>query len=187
MTLSSRDPIVVTEAAKRLVQAGQWRTLPGRDDKSKILLALKSRLPFALTTGPHIDALVALGKELDPSRPMCHWCAAAVVRTPKPELPRNEINRVALGTPCTDCEARWEQAEVEAREAAHIGQLVAAGFRPEAAKNLRTPEQVTDYTRQLRWLETAKLPPRPQPSATPTLPPFYGSRRVQPTRSHSRA
>jgi hypothetical protein len=159
--LSSRDPIAAAKASKRLVQAGEWQRLPGRDDQTKILLAIKSKIPWALGQVP-VDGLLALTKQPPPGG--CSWCSQVVVRTPKPELERTEANLALLGGGCTSCRVRWEAAAVAAREAAHIDQLVAAGFRPQAAANLRTPEQVAAYTRSLRALENAKPPPRPSRS-----------------------
>jgi hypothetical protein len=167
--MSSRDPVTVAKAAKILVQTGDWRTLPGPDDKTRILTALKSRLPFALGQVP-IDALVALAKVPPPGG--CYWCSALVQRTPGPELARDEVTIALLGDGCQRCRIRWAAAEVAAREQAYTAGLVAAGFRPIAAGRLRTPEQVDAYTRRLRSLESAKLPPRtptrwpPQPAAT---------------------
>lgn len=167
--LSSRDPVAVTKAAKQLVQAGKWRTLPGRDDRAKILTALKDRLPFALGL-VQVDALVALAKQ--PPSGGCYWCSALVQRLPdRPELERTADTVAALGEGCATCRARWAAAAVAQQEAAHVAALVAAGFRPEAAAHLRTAEQVSEHTRSLRSLGSAKPPPRPQP-------PYYGSRRL---------
>jgi hypothetical protein len=177
--LSSRDPVAVARAAKLLVQDEEWRNLPAPDDRAKIAMALGSRLPFALLTLPpgSLDALAAVGREL--AGGACNWCAAAAIRMPEPELPRDEVFSAILGKPCGSCRTRWETAAVATREKVHVDQLVAAGFRPVAAANLRTPEQVATYTSSLRSLTAAKLPP---PVTRKPLPPFYGSRRVQPRR-----
>jgi hypothetical protein len=174
MTASSRDPVMVARAARRLIQSGDWQQRIANDPRTKVMMSLKAKMPWAVGHLP-VDGLVALTKESG-----CHWCAAVVQRLPdRPELEHTEANLALLGEGCQGCRTRWEAAAVADREAAHVDQLVAAGFRPQAAANLRTPEQVADYTRRLRGLETAKLPPRPRPSASSARrrrnsdPPYY--------------
>ena len=129
--------MVVAKAAKQLVQAGDWRTLPGRD-QTKILAALKSRLPFAVGHLA-VDALVALGKQ--PPLGGCHWCAALIQRSPdKPELDRTPTTLALLGTGCRQCRRRWRVDE----RAAELVAAARAGRR-----NLDPP-----YYRRRRWPTT---------------------------------
>jgi hypothetical protein len=115
--LSSRDPVAVARAAKRLVQSGDWRRQIAQDDKVKILMSLKARLPFAIGVLP-VDGLVALTKQPPPGG--CHWCACFVQRAPdKTELERNETNLALLGQGCRSCQARWQ---VDARVAAVVAE-----------------------------------------------------------------
>jgi hypothetical protein len=160
MTPSSRNPIAAAKAAKALVQQGAWRTLPPRDDKAKIAMALSSRLPWVLRLGIPLDALVAVGKGGN-----CYWCNAPA------GLQRDEVTTTILGPGCGGCQVAEAAADVLVREREHVRQLVAAGFKPEATRNLRTPEQVDDYTRRLRALNAAKLPPR-----RPADPAYYQRR-----------
>lgn len=104
--MSSRDPVLAARAAKAIIQDGKWRTLPGRDDRTRILLALKEQIGWAIPLLP-IDALAALGKEPGAG---CHWCAALLVRDPdKFELPRDEVTLALLGQPCRNCADRWQE------------------------------------------------------------------------------
>ena len=166
MTRASQNLISAAKAARQLVLAGRWRTLPTRDTEAKIRMALRSRRPWVLPLLPTdaMDALVALGQPGG----RCGWCHAPA------GLPRNEVTSAILGDGCTSCRVAWEAAAAAVRERPHVRQLVAAGFRPEAAANLRTPEQIADYTRRLRVLDRAKLPPRPIPE------PAYYQRRPWP-------
>jgi len=166
MTRASRTPISAATAARQLVLAGRWRTLPSRDTEAKIRMALRSRHPWVLPLLPTdaMDALVALGQPGG----RCGWCHAPA------GLARNEITTAILGTGCGSCQIAGEAAAVLVRERPHVRQLVAAGFKPEASANLRSAEQVADYTRRLRALDRAKLPPRPTPE------PAYYQRRPWP-------
>jgi hypothetical protein len=123
MTLSSRDPVAVARAARRLIHSGDWRQQIANDDRTKVLMSLKARMPWAVGLLP-VDGLLALTKELGPGR--CGWCAAKMVRSlDQPELPRNETTIALLGAACADCRQRWE---IDTRAA----ELVAAAQEREA-------------------------------------------------------
>jgi hypothetical protein len=125
---------VCAQVAKRVVLKGEWRTLPARSDRVRILMAVKSQARWALLPlrPGDVDALVALGKEV--SSGTCHWDAARIVRGPgKPELERDEVTLALLGQGCQRCRIRWAAAEVAERERAHVRNLVAAGYAPEDA------------------------------------------------------
>jgi hypothetical protein len=127
--MTSRDPVTVARAAKQLIWSGHWRTQIANDDATKVLMSLKSRLPWAVGL-VHPDALVAITKEVAPG--CCHWCALQVVRDPgKPELERSEANRVLLGEGCARCRTRWAAAEVAERERADLARI--AGGAPTTA------------------------------------------------------
>ena len=123
MTLSSRDPVTMARAARRLVQSGDWERQIARDDQTKVLMSLKARMPWAVGHLP-VDGLVALTKAPPPGG--CSWCAAFVQRAPdKPELARTETTIALLGEGCTRCRQRWE---IDTRAA----ELVAAAREREA-------------------------------------------------------
>jgi hypothetical protein len=154
MTLSSRDPVLVARAARRLIQSGHWRSQIGRDDKAKILVSLHSRLPFAVGHLP-LDALVALAKK--PPAGGCAWCSALVQRVPdKPELERNETTVALLGEPCARCRRRHLAAEVAQRERGHLDQLAAAGLSPMVFRHLRTSGQVLAHAAEMHLLRATR-------------------------------
>jgi hypothetical protein len=114
--------------------------------------------------------LAAVTRQLEAGA--CTWCAAALLAAANGEPPPRPTpaNYGLLGSACGRCRIRFRAALVARRESAHGRALTAAGFRPEAVGRLRTPEQVAEYTAHLQALTNAKLPP------------FYGSRRIQPRR-----
>jgi hypothetical protein len=105
--MTSRNPVLAARAAKRIIQDGKWRTLPGHDDRTRILLALKEQIRWAIPMLP-VDGLAALAKAPPPGG--CHWCALVTVLDPdRPELERSEVNLALLGQPCRNCTDPWEQ------------------------------------------------------------------------------
>jgi len=122
------------------------------DRRNKLLLAqVKNRWPTAVDTFGS-DAIVAVaGRPPDG----CSWCVLDPMPTPTAAL------RALLGSMCKDCRVRADAQPIAEREAEHVNGLVAAGFRPQAAANLRTPDQVADYKRRLDSLSRAKIPLRP--------------------------
>jgi hypothetical protein len=113
--------VVVAKAAKQLVQAGDWRTLPGprRPDQDPD----GPPGPGAVHVGHlAVDAPVALGKQPPPGG--CHWCAALIQRSPdKPKLDRTPTTLALLGTGCRQCRPRWrvDEPAAELVAAAHAG------------------------------------------------------------------
>jgi hypothetical protein len=137
--LSSRDPVVLARAGKQLIQSGHWEQQIARDDQTKVLMSLKTRLPFAVGKLP-TDALVALTKAPPPGG--CAWCCCFIQRAPdKPELDRNEVTVALLGQGCARCQRRWQMdarvAELveEAREEARL----AAATPPPPEQDLPVP------------------------------------------------
>jgi hypothetical protein len=130
-SLSSRDPAVAARLARSIAMKGEWRTLPHRDDKRKILAAIAAEARWAVLALPReaTELLPALGKDL--SRGGCHWCAAAMQRCPEPEPPRTEVLLALLGNGCADCQRRWSMAGLTAaaaqEEQAHLDQLTEGG------------------------------------------------------------
>jgi hypothetical protein len=123
--MSSRDPITVAKAAKQLIWSGDWQRQIANDTKTKVMMSLKARMPWAVGL-VHPDALVAITKEVSPGT--CHWCALLLVRGPgEPELERSEANRVILGEGCQRCRTRWAAAAVAAREGEDLEMLTAGG------------------------------------------------------------
>jgi hypothetical protein len=123
--LSSRDPVVIARAAKQLIWSGHWQRQIANDDRTKVAMSLKNRLPWAVGH-VHLDALYALTKEVAPG--CCHWCALRVVRGPgQAELERSEANRVLLGEGCQRCRLRWATAEAAQAEREHLEMLTAGG------------------------------------------------------------
>jgi hypothetical protein len=112
VSLSSRDPITVARVAKRLIQSGHWEQQAGRDDRTKVMLSLRSRLPGPMlpVVAEHLPvaALVALTKAPPPGG--CHWCAAVIQRAPEPELERTPATVALLGQGCASCQQRWAVA-----------------------------------------------------------------------------
>jgi hypothetical protein len=124
--MSSRDPVTVARAAKRLVQSGHWQRQIAKDPRTKVAMSLKSQMPWAVGL-VHLDALAALTKEVAPGT--CHWDAARIVRGPgQPELEPTEANLILLGRGCSRCRTRWTTAEVAAREHRDLTQI--AGGQP---------------------------------------------------------
>jgi hypothetical protein len=109
MPRSSRDPVTVARSAKVVIQSGHWRRQAGRDDRTKILLSLRTRLPGPMlpVAAEHLPvaALTALTKQPPPGG--CHWCAALIQRTPEPELERTPATLALLGNGCARCQRRW--------------------------------------------------------------------------------
>jgi hypothetical protein len=146
----------------------------------------RDRQMVALVSERHPGAVEQLGETSiaallrEPGPGLCSWDAARVLAAAsgEPAPAPTESRRALLGAQCASCRIQVQVDRATATERAYVAGLVAAGFRPEAAANLRTPEAIADYTRRLRGLENATLPPRPRPAA----PPFYGSHRVQPPR-----
>jgi hypothetical protein len=127
--MSSRDPVTAAKVAKGVVYDGKWRSLPGRDDRAKILMAIGNQARWALLalTADVVDVLPAVGKQGG-----CHWCAALIQRFPKPELERNPVNVALLGNGCPDYfQKRWREAELTAaaarEERAHLAAITAGG------------------------------------------------------------
>jgi hypothetical protein len=131
--MSSRDPVVLNRAAKQLIQSGHWRRQIANDDRLKVLMSLKARLPFAVGH-IHVDGMLALTKRPEPG--CCYWCSALMIRDPDlPELVRDAANFALLGPGCQRCRTRWETAAVAAREQA----LQAAGYRRLQDGRLQAP------------------------------------------------
>jgi hypothetical protein len=135
--LSSRDPVVAARLARSIAMKGEWRTLPHRDDKRKILAAIGAQARWAVLALPAeaTELLPALGKDL--SQGCCHWGAAAMQRSPGLEPPRTEVLLALLGNPCGGCRRRWANAEAAAAaaatEAEHLADLTAGGTTVESA------------------------------------------------------
>lgn len=129
--MSSRDPVTAAKVAKHVVAEGKWRTLPGRDDRARILTAIGSQAHWVVLalTPDMVEMLPALGKELPQGG--CHWCSAFVQRFPEPELPRDPANVALLGNGCHDCQRRWKMAELTAaaarEELAHLDIITGGG------------------------------------------------------------
>jgi hypothetical protein len=129
--MSSRDPVTVARAAKQLIWSGHWQTQIASDDRTKVMMSLKARMPWAVGH-VHVDALTAITKQVAPGT--CHWDAALLVRGPgEPELPRTEANLVLLGKGCQRCRLRWATAEAAQGEREHLDQLTAGGGTTVAA------------------------------------------------------
>jgi hypothetical protein len=162
--MSSRDPATAARVAKAVVQEGKWRSLPGSDDRAKILTAIGSQARWALLalTADAVDVLPALGKELPLGG--CRWCAALIQRAPKPELERNEVARVLLGTPCGRCRTRHAVADEKAASLALYRELVAEGVPEGVAAAARTREAAYQAMAQIRKTEQA-TPPKARTSA----------------------
>jgi hypothetical protein len=162
--MSSRDPVTAARVAKAVVQDGKWRTLPGRDDRAKILTAIGSQARWALLalTADAVDVLPALGKELPLGG--CHWCAALIQRAPKPELERDQVSLILLGTPCSKCRKRHAVADEKASSLALYRDLVAEGVPEKVAAASRTREDAYRRLQAIRKTEQAR-PPKPQASA----------------------
>ena len=160
------------QAVRRTVWQHAGRLSGSATSRDRQLIALVAeRHPGAVETlgEPAITALLR-----EPAPGLCAWDCARLLAAASGEPPPapTTSRRALLGPQCTGCRIQVQVERAAAAERAHVAGLVAAGFRPEAAANLRTPEQVADYTRRLRGLENATLPPRPRPAA----PAFYGSR-----------
>jgi hypothetical protein len=145
--MSSRDPLVAARLAKRIVHAGKWRTLPGRDDRARILTAIGSQARWAvlILSSEAVDALVALGKEVTPG--LCHWDAARLVRGAP--LERDPVTVALLGEGCARCRACWAAAEVAARERTDLARV--AGGAP-------TMDAVAAVARARRVIGRTPLP-----------------------------
>jgi hypothetical protein len=119
------------------------------------------RSQYPATRGLFSDAALAAVLR-EPQANTCSWDAYRILATANDEqMPSpSPALQALLGSQCSRCRTYFEAQEVAQREHEHTAGLVAAGFRPEAAGRLRTPEQVDAYTRSLRSLENAKLPPR---------------------------
>jgi hypothetical protein len=135
--MSSRDPVVAARVAKAVAMDGKWRSLPGRDDRAKILMAISSQARWVLLalTADVVEVLPALGKDL--SLGGCHWCAALLQRSPEPELARDPVTLALLGNGCADCQKRWTTAGMVAaaaqEEREHLETLTAGGGQVAAA------------------------------------------------------
>jgi hypothetical protein len=161
--LSSRDPVTVAKAARQLVRSGHWRSQAGGDDRTRVLISLRSRLPFAVGILP-VDALVALTKQPPPAG--CAWCCALLQVVPdRPELERTPATLALLGEGCQRCRHRWAVDERvadlvdEAREQARL-----------AAGRARPPDP----------LVAATPPPTPAPAGPPEVPPRSFQRKPWP-------
>lgn len=159
---SVRDPATAVQAARQLMLAGVWRTAPKQGDPvDKAVYTLWVRTPAALAV---LGRAAVAGLTKPPPAGGCAWCVAAMHAAlsfgadPPPEP--NNLTRAFLGSPCGRCRVAHAAAAVAERERGHVDQLVAAGFRPEAAGRLRTPDQVAAYTRSLRSLAAAQPPGR---------------------------
>jgi hypothetical protein len=69
-----------------------------------------------------------------------------------------------LGSMCRRCRQRHRVAEVAARERAHVGQLVAAGLAPAAARCFLRTGQDDVLVAALRRVEPARPPRGPAPT-----------------------
>jgi hypothetical protein len=181
--LSSRDPVTVAKAAKQLIQSGHWQQQAGRDDRTKVLISLQSRLPFAVGQLP-VDALVALTKQPPPGG--CHWCAALLQVVPdRPELDRTPVTLALLGEGCQRCRHRWQvdervvdlvdEAREQARQAAgrpRPPEPLVAATPPPPASATRPPEVPP------RSFQPSPWPPPVQPTRIPD--PRYYTRRPWP-------
>jgi hypothetical protein len=121
------------------------------DRRDKLLLAqVRNRWPTAVDAFGERAIVAVAGRPPDG----CSWCVLDPMPTPTAALRR------LLGAQCFDCRVRVDAQPIAQRETEHVNGLVAAGFRPQAAANLRTSEQIADYRRRLDALNRAKLPPR---------------------------
>lgn len=126
---SSRDPVVAARLARAIAMKGEWRTLPHRDIKRKILAAVAAEANWAALALPPeaTELLPALGKDLRSG--CCHWGAAAMQQGTDP--PRTPVLLALLGNGCAGCQKRWREAELTVaaarEEKAYLDPVAASG------------------------------------------------------------